>query len=628
GYWSPGDSYLGGEANPAGRYLGDGFSLAKVQMFIVQYIGFEDNMRKISWFSPEMPNQKEDIDDDETIQKVVHYRIGSGIDESKFKKFKIGQENKTIKRFKCAVNKYAVKKRRGISKHVTTICSDGKCPWRMYASINHFSTQVVVRPLQEEHNCTWQGKASLLTNARIADIYIEDFRLNPDFSAIQLQEKLLDRKINVTWTICERIRLGCLKTFDREQAEQFYSKHDAVENNLGEIFNEARRIARTKPIVEMLEEIRRRVMVSNEKKKLEAEKARGEYTPRAVTLLDQQIELAKNYRPIPWGMGRYEVSYFNDRYIVHLRNETSCTCRLYLIGGIPCCHIAFALILERNVEQDPKTLISDWLQLMLGSIHLHIRGLRAGLQGKRKRERREIQGKIRKSTKDRNQNGIINCGQEGHNVTNCKNQSIPKPPKKPLGRPRVRPLSPIAGLDWNTLEGVSSSQPADNNSWRPCNESVDASSSQPTQRVSCFQPVRRGSSSRHGSSSHPAQGGSSSHHAQGGSSSHPAQGDSSSQPVEDLPSLSSALPRSVVDLARILLRQEGYGVFTSVQSRDDYVHLGRSMRDTRVNTILPSSLYRAREAKKVAVERGRGCGIGRGRARGSFVENWLSSSQP
>lgn len=54
-----------------------------------------------------------------------------------------------------------------------------------------------------------------------------------------------------------------------------YSKCDSVENNLGESFNAAIRIARTKPIVEMLEEIRRRVVVCNDKKRLEAEKAKG-----------------------------------------------------------------------------------------------------------------------------------------------------------------------------------------------------------------------------------------------------------------------------------------------------------------------------------------------------------------
>lgn len=88
------------------------------------------------------------------------------------------------------------------------------------------------------------------------------------------------------------------------------------------------------------------------------------YTPRAVALLDQHIELAKDCRPLSCGLGKYEVSQcndrLNDRFTVHLRNETSCSCRLYLVSGIPCCHIASALRLETNEEQDPKTKISQW----------------------------------------------------------------------------------------------------------------------------------------------------------------------------------------------------------------------------------------------------------------------------
>lgn len=134
-----------------------------------------------------------------------------------------------------------------------------------------------------------------------------------------------------------------------------------MENNLGESFNAAIRIARTKPIVEMLEEIRRRVMSSNDKKRLEAEKARTEYTPRAVALLNQQIDQAKYCMSLSCGLGKYEVTYkMVDRYVVHLRNEVTCSCRFYLVSGIPCCHICSALRLEKHADQDPKTLISTW----------------------------------------------------------------------------------------------------------------------------------------------------------------------------------------------------------------------------------------------------------------------------
>lgn len=50
-----------------------------------------------------------------------------------------------------------------------------------------------------------------------------------------------------------------------------------------------------------------------------------------------------------------------DGFIVQLRAVVSCTCRMYLISGIPCSHIISCLRHEKNTDQDPKTLISPWL---------------------------------------------------------------------------------------------------------------------------------------------------------------------------------------------------------------------------------------------------------------------------
>ena len=149
--------------------------------------------------------------------------------------FMLGQQFSNIAAFKTAITKYAVRKRRDIKfdksdgKRVVAICSEKKCLWRISGSINSSSTRVVVRAYQEEHNCTWQGKVSLLTNSRIADIYIEEFRINPNISAIQLQQKLQRRNINVSETICERTRLKCLQQFDDEQAQSFARLFDYVE---------------------------------------------------------------------------------------------------------------------------------------------------------------------------------------------------------------------------------------------------------------------------------------------------------------------------------------------------------------------------------------------------------------
>lgn len=55
-----------------------------------------------------------------------------------------------------------------------------------------------------------RGKVYFLTNSKIIDIYIEEFRINLNISTTQLQQKLQMRNINVPETICERTRLKCL----------------------------------------------------------------------------------------------------------------------------------------------------------------------------------------------------------------------------------------------------------------------------------------------------------------------------------------------------------------------------------------------------------------------------------
>lgn len=80
--------------------------------------------------------------------------------------------------------------------------------------------------------------------------------------------------------------LTCIKPLCRVFFSE-WAKCDAFEINLGKSFSAAIRIARTKPIVQMLEEIRMYVISSNEKKCSEVEKAKGEYTSRSIALLDK-----------------------------------------------------------------------------------------------------------------------------------------------------------------------------------------------------------------------------------------------------------------------------------------------------------------------------------------------------
>ncbi|KAH0926409.1 hypothetical protein HID58_018665 [Brassica napus] len=98
-----------------------------------------------------------------------------------------------------------------------------------------------------------RGKVYFLTNSKIIDIYIEEFRINLNISTTQLQQKLQMRNINM-----EELKTISVAAYDDLKISQScmwsraffteYSSSDAFENNLGEPFNAAIRIARTKPI--------------------------------------------------------------------------------------------------------------------------------------------------------------------------------------------------------------------------------------------------------------------------------------------------------------------------------------------------------------------------------------------
>ncbi|CAH2078988.1 unnamed protein product, partial [Thlaspi arvense] len=356
-----------------------------------------------------------------------------------------------------------------------------KCPWRIYASINSSSIRVVFRSFNDVHNCTWQDRVSLLTNARIADIYIEEFRINPNISAKQLQKKLIKRE--------------------------------------------------------------------------------------------------------------YEVTYFNDRFVVQMRGEPSYGCRMYKVSGIPCCHMLSALRMERHDDQDLNLLLSHWFTVeklrscyatplkAVGGMNMWNSTDACVNPPPYKRPPGRPPGKKRKREVGETRPGMIPkrgtkihcglCGQEGHNRLYCKSLHVDKPPSNPRGRPRIRPV---------TEAPMMSSQVPN----------ISASSSQAL--VVASQLVAQ------------------------------------SQPMEDLPNLSAALPKRrrgrprksqfdgvsssqpnlttprepIYDTGPVHLPREGVGLFTSSITGDDYIAVGSRVTDTSDNTILQSTLYRSREKKKLA----------------------------
>ncbi|CAH2080219.1 unnamed protein product, partial [Thlaspi arvense] len=315
--------------------------------------------------------------------------------------------------------------------------------------------------------------------------------------------------------------------------------------------------------------------------------------------------------------------------------------RLFLVSGILCSHICSALRLEKNADQNPRTLISSWYstenlkrcyeipmgpvngmnlwkittdEMVRPSFFKSPGGRPPGKKRKKEKGEKEAPGVGKRGIKIH----CGNCGEEGHNKSRCKNAEKPKPPKKPPGRPRVRPIADsaqqpgslaVSASAWDSAEPASLSQPVQNEIWRPWGEAEGRSFSQSAEGESLSQLAEDLPSL---SSALPKR-------KPGRPRKYPHKGASSSQPSNETikPQKGASSSQPTYDRGPTTIPREGYGIFTSPVTGDDYIQVGRSVTDARDNTILPSTLYNAREQKKLDVARRHGRGRGRGRASGS-----------
>ncbi|KAG5566106.1 hypothetical protein RHGRI_001892 [Rhododendron griersonianum] len=112
---------------------------------------------------------------------------------------------------------------------------------------------------------------------------------------------------------------------------------DVIVNNLAESFNEMIMDARDKPIVTMLEMIRRQFMVRFQERLQYIQKFKGPLCPSIHKKLEGIKKWARGCQCLYSGGRIFEV--FNElkTYLVDLDNYT-CTCRRWDLRGIPCIH--------------------------------------------------------------------------------------------------------------------------------------------------------------------------------------------------------------------------------------------------------------------------------------------------
>lgn len=120
------------------------------------------------------------------------------------------------------------------------------------------------------------------------------------------------------------------------------AKSDLVVNNLSEVFNKYILDARDKPIVTMVEHIRRKVMVRLSLKRQGGDAVQWEITP----IVAGKLEMEKNHARYCWSYQSYLTTWevhCSDRSFAVDINARTCACHQWQLTGIPCKHAVCAL---------------------------------------------------------------------------------------------------------------------------------------------------------------------------------------------------------------------------------------------------------------------------------------------
>ncbi|XP_024047669.1 uncharacterized protein LOC102621741 isoform X2 [Citrus sinensis] len=216
-------------------------------------------------------------------------------------------------------------------------------------------------------------------------------------------------------------------------------KVDHVTNNMSESWNSWLNECRDKPVLTLVEFIRKKVMKRLHKRHSEAKKWVGKLPPTVRRKLNVSRQQGRFVRVLM--ASEYEFEVMDEKYktfVVNLQNRT-CDCGAYQICGIPCKHV-MPCIARRQEDAadyvDQKLTVEAYLATYSGVIHplpdqttgLTVEGIKilppqvkvkvGRPKTMRRREPGEQQGKRKAKQKCRN------CGNLGHNKRSCKNTPI------------------------------------------------------------------------------------------------------------------------------------------------------------------------------------------------------------
>ncbi|KAF3954355.1 hypothetical protein CMV_020285 [Castanea mollissima] len=290
-------------------------------------------------------------------------------------------------------------------------CKAEGCKYRVYGSQVTDEMTFQIKTLNPTHTCTRACKNSACTSRWISKRYVQKFRYDLNYATAGLQKEIKDKfHVNVGrmqvyrarksaekdlglveqhgWAFISHRQKGLIQRFDvvcpmanhrscvrhlyanyRDKGHKGkhlrtsypsmwsrsyftdYSKSDLLVNNLSESFNLYILDARDKPIVTMIEKIRRKLMRRFQLKREGMSKLTGKICPKIQAKLDNEGLKYSDYVSIYAGNGLFEVECRHQRFVVNL-SKRKCGCRKWDLTGIPCQHAISAILFDGSVPED------------------------------------------------------------------------------------------------------------------------------------------------------------------------------------------------------------------------------------------------------------------------------------
>ncbi|WOK97486.1 hypothetical protein Cni_G06194 [Canna indica] len=326
-------------------------------------------------------------EDTDSRRKKVRQRVYNPNCELQDVVFEVGMKFESNTQFKqvvqnySIVNDYNIKWSKSCPQRMEAKCTMG-CPWRIYASWLKNEMTIMVKAYANEHNCSRNMRNRQATGLEYAikqRVLVAEHQNCARHIYANWKKKhnghvlksCFWRIVRCTVESESKRALNELAAISRRAYEDFNAigvqkfcqafistqcKCEVVMNNICETFNGYILRARSKPLIDMLEDIRCMLMARMHAKKEIMSKSNDDICPSIRKKLEKNKTETNFCHVTPAGNMKFEVQELDRSYAVNLYNRT-CSCRYWDICGIPYKH---AISCISWLKEDPDQYVDNY----------------------------------------------------------------------------------------------------------------------------------------------------------------------------------------------------------------------------------------------------------------------------